>query len=81
MKTVSAAEANRSFSKLLGRVAKGEQVLVTSRGKAVMRMSPVDADEEQRRKVRKKLFARIEKRPFLNMKFDWSREDIYERDF
>ena len=41
MKTVSARDANQSFSKLLAQVEAGEQVIITRRGQAVARMVPV----------------------------------------
>jgi prevent-host-death family protein len=42
--TVSAAEANRRFSKLLRDVQDGATITITSRGKPVALMSAVDAD-------------------------------------
>lgn len=41
MKTVSARDANQSFSKLLAAVEAGEEVVITKRGVAVARMLPV----------------------------------------
>ena len=40
MKTVSARQANHNFSELLARVDRGEQVLITKRGKPVALLSP-----------------------------------------
>jgi prevent-host-death family protein len=40
MKTVSARQANHEFSELLARVERGEEVLVTKRGKPVAVLSP-----------------------------------------
>jgi len=39
MKTVSARQANHEFSKLLSRVERGEQVLITKRGKPIALLS------------------------------------------
>lgn len=41
MKTIGAAEANRQFSAVLRKVAQGERVLVTSRGKPVAMIEPM----------------------------------------
>jgi prevent-host-death family protein len=40
MKTVSARQANREFAKLLSRVERGEEILITKRSKPVALMSP-----------------------------------------
>ena len=54
MKTVSAREANQSFSKLLGEAAGGKEVVITKRGKPVARLVPVEnrgSDEERQRAI------------------------------
>jgi prevent-host-death family protein len=40
MKTVSAREANQQFSRLLGEVAEGEEVVITRRGEPVATLTP-----------------------------------------
>jgi prevent-host-death family protein len=40
MKTVSARQANRDFSKLLSRVERGEEILITKWSKPVALLSP-----------------------------------------
>jgi antitoxin (DNA-binding transcriptional repressor) of toxin-antitoxin stability system len=40
MKTVSARQANHGFSKLLSRVERGEEILITKRRKPVALYSP-----------------------------------------
>ncbi len=40
MKTVSAREANQQFSRLLGEVADGEEVVITRRGQPVATLAP-----------------------------------------
>lgn len=39
---VSAADANRRFSEILGQAAQGETVIITRRGRAVAQLTPVD---------------------------------------
>ena len=80
MKTVSAADANRHFSKLLREVGAGETVLVTSRGKPVAVIKP--ALEQQCRPPRAeawaKLWERLEAQPALGLgrfQRDWAYDD------
>ena len=40
MRTVSAREANQSFSNLLAQAAAGEEIVITRRGKPVARLGP-----------------------------------------
>ncbi len=47
MRMVTATEANREFSKLLDRVAKGEAIGITKRGRVVATFSPATpADQD-----------------------------------
>jgi prevent-host-death family protein len=40
MKTVSAREANQQFSRLLGQVVEGEEIVITRRGQPVATLAP-----------------------------------------
>lgn len=78
MKTVSAAEANRSFSKILGEVQKGETFRITSRGKPVATIAPAQDVAADRRKALEEIIKRWEKQPLLHLgKFqrDWAYDD------
>jgi prevent-host-death family protein len=80
VKTVSAAEANRNFSKLLGRVDKGERITITSRGRPVAVLVPAgdDADEAARKeRARKRLVDSLRNRPILNLP-RVTRDEIYD---
>ncbi len=46
MSTVSVAEAKSHLSELLDRVAAGEEVVITRRGKAIARLSGVESARE-----------------------------------
>lgn len=82
MRKVSAADANRHFSKILREVKAGETVLVTSHGEAVARIVPAAGNQAkgeagQREAAWVRLLARLETQPPLNLgKF--SRDDAYE---
>lgn len=80
--TVSATEANRSFSKLLREVARGKRVEITSHGRAVATLAPVE--DEAARKVRQLAALKVLKKRWATQDFKvvgpWSREELYERD-
>jgi prevent-host-death family protein len=80
--TVTAAQANRSFSRLLRGVREGNSYLVTSHGRPVAKLVPANQRDEVARRVRRTarrtLFERLEKQPALNLG-PWSRDEAYER--
>ena len=51
MRSISAAEANRSFSKLLADVKRGETVTITSHGEPVAKLVPFLPSEEAERRA------------------------------
>lgn len=79
--TVTATEANRSFSKLLREVERGNRVTVTSHGRHVAVIVPVDDDATVRERRAKALEALHRRR--LTQKHitvgSWTREELYER--
>jgi prevent-host-death family protein len=76
-KAVSAAEANRKFSKLLRAVREGRSYLVTSHGKAVARIVPVDKNGGAIRGARAALLKRLRSEPVVTVG-RWSRDELYE---
>ena len=64
---VTAAEANRSFSRLLRGVREGRSYVVTSHGKPVAKLVPANQGDEltqrMRKAARRALFERLEKQP------------------
>jgi prevent-host-death family protein len=80
--TISAAEANRAFSRLLRGVREGRSYVVTSHGRPVAKLVPANAGEDVerrlRRAARKMLFERLAGQPALNAG-PWTREELYER--
>lgn len=59
MKTVSAAQANRDFSKLLAGVQRGEVFTVVSRGTPVATMGPATSGQAHRRFAQLALLSRL----------------------
>jgi prevent-host-death family protein len=84
MKTnsVTATEANRSFSKLLRAVERGEKVEITSHGRKIAVLSPAELEgptREQRLKALENLKTRWATQPHITIG-PWTREELYERD-
>lgn len=80
--TVSASEANRSFSKLLRAAQEGAHVTITSHGKVVAELhAPFETDMEKQQ--RQEAFAKMKERWARTEPITvgpWRREDLYERD-
>lgn len=76
-KTISAADANRSFSRLLQGVKKGHQYVVTSHGTPVARIIPARSDEARKAGARKALLSRLMQEPAVEVQ-SWTREELYE---
>lgn len=74
---VSAADANRRFSKLLRNVRKGKSVVVTSHGKAVARIVPITDSDQTTQAARAALLSRLRAQPVIDVG-KWSREELYE---
>jgi prevent-host-death family protein len=74
---ISAAEANRHFSKLLQAVRRGRSYVVTSHGKAVAKIVPVGAHDEVMTAARRALIARLRSQPIVDIG-PWTRDELYE---
>jgi prevent-host-death family protein len=76
MRNVSAADANRHFSRLLRDVQAGETVTVTSRGVPVATIKPAGSAGEEAKTARQALLARLQNQPAAGV--TWSRDELYE---
>jgi prevent-host-death family protein len=74
---VSAAEANRSFSRLLRGVREGHSYVVTSHGRPVARLVPASDDDKAREAAWEALLKRLKSQPVLNAG-PWTRAELYE---
>ena len=77
--TISAADANREFSRLLREVREGSSFVVTSHGRPVARLVPVTNDLRAREAARQRLLDRLRSQPAMNIG-PWTRDELYERD-
>ena len=80
MPAISAADANREFSKLLRRVRDGESITITSHGRPVAKLVPITAEDRVRAAARKALFKRLRSHKGEHVPRTWKRDDLYERD-
>jgi prevent-host-death family protein len=80
--SISAAEANRQFSKILRAVEAGESFTVTSHGRPVARICPIEEDEQQiqarRNAALDRLLEGLKQQPTVNAG-KWTRDELYER--
>ncbi|MGD9538739.1 MAG: type II toxin-antitoxin system Phd/YefM family antitoxin [Alphaproteobacteria bacterium] len=76
-KAISAADANRSFSRLLRGVREGLSYVVTSHGRPVARLIPAGRHEEVAAGARAALLSRLEKQPVVRAG-RWTRDELYE---
>jgi len=74
-KAISAAEANRNFSQLLAGVRQGRSYVVTSHGKPVAKISPVEESEKTQASARETLLTRLRSQTVVRAG-RWSREDL-----
>jgi prevent-host-death family protein len=77
MPAVSAADANREFSKLLRRVRQGQSYVITSHGRAVAKIVPMNGDEKVRAAARATLFKRLRSQRGVNIG-SWTRDELYD---
>lgn len=76
---VSAADANRKFSRLLRGVREGHSYVVTSHGKPVARLIPAGKRNKVATGARSALLSRLEKQPVMDAG-GWTRDELYEDD-
>jgi len=76
-KVVSAADANRMFSKLLRAVREGQSYVVTSHGKAVAKIVPTEKNGGLTRGARAALVKRLRSERVVAIG-RWSRDELYQ---
>ena len=77
MKTMSASEGNRQFSKLLREVAEGEDVSIVSHGRTVAKIVSTANETKSRETARGALLARLSRQTATGPR-DWTRSDLYD---
>jgi prevent-host-death family protein len=79
--TVTAADANRNFSRLLRGVREGQSYVVTAHGRPVAKLIPAqdDAATVARKAAFEVLMKRLDSQPAMNVPRTWTRDELYER--
>ena len=75
---VSAAEANRRFSRILRNVREGHSYLVTSHGTPVARIVPARGKDTVAAAAREALLSRLRNQPVVVVGERWRRDDLYD---
>jgi prevent-host-death family protein len=75
--TISAAEANRDFSRLVRGVREGHSYTVTSDGRPVARIVPIEPDLAAREEAKRKLLERLRNQS-PRQAGPWTRDDLYD---
>ncbi|MBI9085450.1 MAG: type II toxin-antitoxin system prevent-host-death family antitoxin [Desulfobacterales bacterium] len=76
MKTVTAADANRQFSKLLRDVSQGAEKTILSRGTPVAKITSVRAVAGCRRNMKGLLLSRLKAQSVTGSR-NWTRDELY----
>ena len=77
-RAVSAADANRYFSKLLRDVRGGRSCVITSHGRPVAKLVPIDASDRVRGAARTVLLSRLRTQRATSPIGRWTRDELYE---
>jgi len=78
-KSIAAAEANRSFSRILREVQAGDSFVVTAHGRPVARIVPISEADAARQAAHAELMRHLATRPALNLPRA-TRDEMYEDD-
>jgi prevent-host-death family protein len=76
---VSAADANRDFSKLLRGAKAGRSYTITSHGRPVARLVPVHGGSAVRAAAKRILFERLGAQASTAPVGRWTRDELYDR--
>ncbi len=76
---VPAAAANRRFSEILRHVREGRTYVITSHGRPVARLVPVDDRSTRSNAAQASLLARLRAEPAVTLS-PWTREELHDAD-
>lgn len=76
--TVSAAEANRQFSRLIREVQQGKTYVVTSHGRPVATITPPQEADVASETAWHSLLDRLRTQRVTNKPSRWTRDELYE---
>jgi prevent-host-death family protein len=76
-RAISAADANRKFSQVLRDVRQGQSYVVTSHGKAVARIAPLQENGASTAGARASLLSRLKAERIVKIG-RWKRDELYD---
>ncbi len=79
MKTITASNANRGFSKLLREVSAGEEITILSRGKPVAKITSLNSEALQKKSMKNSLLSRLKAQKISGSR-NWTRDELYYND-
>jgi prevent-host-death family protein len=77
IETVTAAEANQHFSRVLRRVREGSSFVITSHGKPVAKLVPMQSEDDEAEAARTRVIARLRELPLAHLG-TFSRDQGYD---
>lgn len=77
MKTITAANANRSFSSLLKEVGNGQEITILSRGTPVAKIVSVKPSMLSKNEMKRLLLARLKSQAVTGSR-NWTRNELYD---
>lgn len=77
MKTITAANANRSFSSLLKEVGNGQEITILSRGTPVAKIVSVKTSMLSKNEMKRLLLARLKSQSVTGSR-NWTRNELYD---
>ncbi|HKQ86234.1 MAG TPA: type II toxin-antitoxin system prevent-host-death family antitoxin [Candidatus Acidoferrales bacterium] len=76
-KAVTAADANRQFSKLIQAVKKGDSFIVTSHGEPIAKIIPIAKDLREAERKKAAFLEYLRNKPVTDIG-PWTRDELYE---
>ncbi|HVA12753.1 MAG TPA: type II toxin-antitoxin system prevent-host-death family antitoxin [Stellaceae bacterium] len=76
-KAISAADANRQFSRVLREVREGRSYVVTAHGEPVAKIVPINAGDQARAGARRALLAKLRGQKPRKVG-RWTRDELYD---
>jgi prevent-host-death family protein len=79
MKTITSANANRNFSRLLKDVGNGHEITILSRGTPVAKIVSIKNAALHKNEMKRHLLARIKNQAVTGSR-NWTRKELYDDD-
>lgn len=78
METISAAEADRGFSRILRDVRQGQSFVVTLHGVPIAKIVPAERSDAVADVAKEALLAHLRAQPIIVLGQRWKRDELYD---